>query len=147
MENQPKNWHRELHDKRTFGQKASDFVSKTYGSWAFIIIWLLIVTVYIGYNAIVPRSMRWDSYPFLFLNLALGIPVFFAGMIIMNAQNRQEQRDRAKADRDFDNDQRTLEIVEKLDMLIARIETDKLDRIIADVEKKPAAEKNDETMS
>ena len=83
----PKNWHKELQDKRTFGQKASDFVSKTYCSWAFIIAWLCIVTFYISFNALVPRSVRFDSYPFLFLNLALGIPVFFAGMIIMNAQN------------------------------------------------------------
>src|SRR5450759_407211 len=140
----PKNWHKELQDKRTFGQKASDFVSKTYGSWAFIIAWLCIVTFYISFNALVPRSVRFDSYPFLFLNLALGIPVFFAGMIIMNAQNRQGERDRAKADRDFENDQRALDIIEKLDILVAGLETDKLDRIIAAEEKKPAEKKVEE---
>src|SRR5450759_355835 len=90
----PKNWH-----------KASDFVSKTYGSWAVIIAWLCIVTFYISFNALVPRSVRFDSYPFLFLNLALGIPVFFAGMIIMNAQNRQGERDRGKGDSDFETAQ------------------------------------------
>ena len=132
--NEPKNWHKELHDNRTFGQRASDLVSKTYGSWAFIISWGFILIFYITYNSVVPKSARWDGYPFLFLNLALGIPVFFAGMIIMNAQNRQEDRDRAKADRDFENDQKALEIMEKLDLLIAGIETDKLDRILAAVE-------------
>jgi uncharacterized membrane protein len=130
----PKNWHKELHDNRTLGQKASDLVSKTYGSWAFIITWVCLVTAYISFNALSSRAVRFDGYPFLFLNLALGIPVFFAGMIIMNAQNRQAERDRAKADRDFENDQKALQIIEKLDVLIAGVETDKLDKILVDVE-------------
>lgn len=134
VNNAPKNWHKEMHDNRTLGQKASDLVSKTYGSWAFIITWLCLVTLYISFNALSPHAVRFDGYPFLFLNLALGIPVFFAGMIIMNAQNRQSERDRAKADRDFENDQKALEIIEKLDVLIAGIETDKLDRILAAVD-------------
>ena len=52
----------------TFGQRISDGVAKTVGSWKFIIIQSVCIMIWIMYNALSP-SLVWDPYPFILLNL------------------------------------------------------------------------------
>jgi len=46
------------------------------------------------------RALRWDPYPFILLNLAFSTQAAYAAPLILLAQNRQDDRDRAQIERD-----------------------------------------------
>ena len=52
-------------------------------------------------------SLQWDPYPFILLNLAFSTQAAYAAPLILLAQNRQEQRDRAQAELDRQVAERT----------------------------------------
>jgi uncharacterized membrane protein len=124
------NWHEDYQSNRSFGQRASDVVARVMGSWAFVLAWALLVVFWLVYNAIVAKNNAFDAPPYILLNLVLGIPVFFGAPLIMMAQNRQEEKDRRKAERDYQNDETTNDIVKYLKDKLERIEVEKLDYIM-----------------
>jgi uncharacterized membrane protein len=73
-------------------------VAKFGGSWTFIIIFGLILAAYITINSLLQHP--WDPYPFILLNLAFSTQAAYAAPLILLAQNRQDDRDRANIDRD-----------------------------------------------
>ena len=90
-----------LQDERlTFGQQAADRLADYAGSWAFIIGFLLFLGIWIAINAIAIAA-RWDPYPFILLNLLLSCLAAIQAPIIMMSQNRQEARDRLRAENDY----------------------------------------------
>lgn len=124
------NWHEDYQSNRSFGQRASDVVARVMGSWLFVLAWAVLVVFWLAYNAIVAKSNAFDAPPYILLNLVLGIPVFFGAPLIMMAQNRQEEKDRRKAERDYQNDETTNDIVKYLKDKLERIEIEKLDYIM-----------------
>lgn len=87
-------------DNRSFGQRAADSVAKFAGSWAFIfsflagmVIWMLI-NIFMAANA-------FDKYPFILLNLVLSCIAAVQAPLIMMSQNRQEAKDRERAENDY----------------------------------------------
>ncbi|MBO0843484.1 MAG: DUF1003 domain-containing protein, partial [Nocardioides sp.] len=56
--------------------------------------------VWVGWNLLAPRDWRFDNFPFIFLTLALSLQASYAAPLILLAQNRQEDRDRALAEQD-----------------------------------------------
>jgi uncharacterized membrane protein len=83
----------------TIGQKIADWVAATMGSWNFIIIQSILLTVWIVLN-VTAFVERWDPYPFILLNLALSFQAAYAAPFIMMAQNRQQDIDRKEAETD-----------------------------------------------
>ncbi|MBA7626511.1 hypothetical protein ES703_33962 [subsurface metagenome] len=90
---------------KTFGQKASDALTKWAGSWAFILslFGLLIIWMFInGYFWIRYQIGKpFDPYPFILLNLVLSCLAAVQAPIILMSQNRQVQRDRIKTEFDY----------------------------------------------
>ena len=90
---------------RTTGQKAADALTKWAGSWTFIILFFTFLLIWIfinGYFLIQYQSGKpWDPYPFILLNLALSCLAAIQAPVILMSQNRQVQRDRAKAEFDY----------------------------------------------
>jgi uncharacterized membrane protein len=84
----------------TLGQRIADRVAATMGSWNFIIIQTLALSVWIVLN-VTAFVQKWDPYPFILLNLALSFQAAYAAPFIMMAQNRQQDIDRKKAEDDF----------------------------------------------
>ena len=84
----------------TIGQKIADQVASTMGSWTFIIIQSLLLTVWIVLN-VTAFIQKWDPYPFILLNLALSFQAAYAAPFIMMAQNRQQDIDRKEAENDY----------------------------------------------
>ena len=84
----------------SFGQKAADWFSKLVGSWKFIIIQTIILSIWIILNLIAFIN-HWDPYPFILMNLVLSMQAAYAGPILMMSQNRQAERDRIEAHNDF----------------------------------------------
>lgn len=91
----------QLHeDQLTTGQRVADGVARTMGSWRFIITQSCILLVWITLN-VIGIINHWDPYPFILLNLALSFQAAYAAPIIMMSQNRQSEKDRLKADEDY----------------------------------------------
>lgn len=113
----------------TFGQRLADSVASGMGSWRFIIIQTIIVIVWMGLN-ILGFVKHWDAYPFILLNLLFSTQAAYAAPIIMMAQNRQSDRDRAQAEADYQTNIDAKTEIEALQKHLSLIETDKLDKII-----------------
>ena len=126
-----KTWH-DLHlESREFGQKLADSVANGMGSWKFIIWQTIIVAAWMILNVVLIATHRWDPYPYILLNLVFSTQAAYAAPIIMMAQNRQSDRDRAQADADYKTNCEAKEEIEELQERLNAIEIDKLDRILA----------------
>ena len=129
MATTPKNWHTTHRAQLTFGQRIADTVAATMGSWSFIIIQSVILTIWIILN-VVAWIGHWDPYPFILLNLALSFQAAYAAPFIMISQNRQADRDRHQAEEDFRTNVEAEQRIEELQRRLADIEVNKLDKII-----------------
>jgi uncharacterized membrane protein len=128
------NWHQRHTEEMSFGPKLADSVATGMGSWRFIIIQTLIVAAWMILN-VVGFVYHWDVYPYILLNLLFSTQAAYAAPIIMMAQNRQNQRDRAQADEDFRTNVEAKKEIEELQIRLNNIEIDKLDKIITMLEK------------
>lgn len=124
------NWHANHSENQGFGDRLADVVAEYMGSWNFIIIQTLIVVVWMGLN-LLGFFWHWDEYPFILLNLVFSTQAAYAAPIIMQSQNRQAERDRHHAEADYQTNLRAKQEIEDLQRELARIEINKLDRIIA----------------
>ena len=88
-------------EKLTVAQKISDKVARFGGSWTFIISFLIILVVWIIYNEVLPKTDQFDPYPFILMNLVLSCVAAMQAPIIMMSQNRQEEKDRERAENDY----------------------------------------------
>ena len=85
----------------TLGQRLADKVATFGGSWSFIVTFLLFMGVWIGANVFLLVSKAFDPYPFILLNLILSCIAALQAPIIMMSQNRQEEKDRERAKKDY----------------------------------------------
>ena len=87
-------------EKLSFGQRASDAVAKFAGSWAFIFSFIAVMVIWMVLN-IVLAQRAFDAYPFILLNLVLSCIAAVQAPLIMMSQNRQEAKDRKRAENDY----------------------------------------------
>ena len=88
-------------ETRSFGQKIADHVANFGGSWTFIISFLLFIMIWIGSNVYILVNKGFDPYPFILLNLILSCIAALQAPVIMMSQNRQEEKDRNRAKKDY----------------------------------------------
>ena len=96
-ENSEKN---EREEKITFGQKAADAVARFAGSWAFIFSFIAVMVIWMVMNVLL-AAKAFDAYPFILLNLVLSCIAAVQAPLIMMSQNRQEVKDRKRAENDY----------------------------------------------
>ena len=128
-----KTWLDKHRETLTFGQRIADAVANGMGSWAFIIGQSVFVVIWMALN-VVGFIRHWDVYPFILLNLIFSTQAAYAAPIIMMAQNRQGQRDRVQAQADYDTNIEAKLEIESLQVQLTKIETEKLDKIMAMLE-------------
>lgn len=85
----------------TKGQKISDKVASFGGSWKFIILFSVILFLWILFNTLAIKSLEFDPYPFILMNLVLSCIAALQAPIIMMSQNRQEEKDRKRSENDY----------------------------------------------
>jgi uncharacterized membrane protein len=108
---------------KTFGQRAADAVAKFGGSWAFIILFGVVLVCWVILNSyiLVNYNKAFDPYPYILLNLFLSMLASIQAPIILMSQNRQAEKDRQNAEHDYEvNLKAELEIMllhEKVDLL------------------------------
>ena len=127
-----RNWHESHAKRRTTGDRVADRVAAFIGSWKFIIGQTAIMVVWIVVNTLaVFGVIRFDEYPFVFLNLFMSAEAAFATPLILMSQNRSAERDREHAQHDYEVNVEAKAEIEELMTTLARIENDKLDKIIS----------------
>ena len=80
-----------------FALKAEAF-ARFFGTPLFLVAQTIIVAVWIMLNVF--GSFKFDEYPFILLNLAFSLQAAYAAPLILLAQTRQADRDKAHADAD-----------------------------------------------
>ena len=87
-------------EKYTLGQRAADKIAKFAGSWAFIFSFTGVLILWMVVNAAL-AAKAFDPYPFILLNLVLSCVAAIQAPLIMMSQNRQEEKDRQRAENDY----------------------------------------------
>jgi CRP/FNR family cyclic AMP-dependent transcriptional regulator len=102
-----------IEEKSTFGEHIADGVASFGGSWAFIILFGVVLIVYTCIN-IGLKGKAWDPYPFILLNLFLSMLAAIQAPVIMMSQNRQDKKDRLRSELDFDVNRRAESEIQNL---------------------------------
>ena len=89
------------HPEITFGQRIADKVADFGGSWPFIISFGVFLVLWILANVFWLANKGFDPYPFILLNLILSCLAAIQAPVIMMSQNRQEDKDRDRARKDY----------------------------------------------
>jgi uncharacterized membrane protein len=88
-------------DNMTVGQRVADKVASFGGSWTFIISFGTFLFLWIVLNVVLLTTKAFDPYPFILLNLILSCVAALQAPVIMMSQNRQEEKDRERAKKDY----------------------------------------------
>jgi uncharacterized membrane protein len=94
-----------LYDADSFG-RFSEGLARFLGTGKYLVGQTLLVIGWIILN-VIAGIHHWDPYPFILLNLAFSTQAAYAAPLILLAQNRQDERDRANIQRDRDVAART----------------------------------------
>ena len=109
-------------EKYTVGQRAADRIAQFAGSWAFIFSFTAVLILWMVGNILLAK-LAFDPYPFILLNLVLSCVAAIQAPLIMMSQNRQEEKDRRRAENDYKVNLKTEIMIEDLH--------DKMNKIIA----------------
>ncbi len=105
------------HDEASFGERLADQIAASIGSWTFLIVQSIAVTVWVTLN-VVGLVKHWDIYPFVLLNLLFSVQAAYTGPVLLLAGNRQSQKDRLTlehaAEEAETTEQRTLAILKEI---------------------------------
>lgn len=109
----------------TAGERVADSVASFGGSWTFIILFGVVLTVYTIVNIFLDKK-AWDPYPFILLNLFLSMLAAIQAPVIMMSQNRQDKKDRLRGELDFDVNRRAeseiVALTRKLNVLHEKVD-------------------------
>ena len=105
----------------SIGDKISDKIAEVAGSWTFIISFCAVLVLWMALNTVILLK-PYDPAPFILLNLVLSCIAALQAPVIMMSQNRQEKKDRLRAENDYKVNLKSEIIIEdlhiKLDELI-----------------------------
>ncbi|HVG31248.1 MAG TPA: cyclic nucleotide-binding domain-containing protein [Pyrinomonadaceae bacterium] len=115
----------------TLADRLADRLTEFGGSWAFISVTVVFIALWVLFNSIFLRERGPDPYPYSFLDVINGIVAALLTPVILISQKRQSEKDRLKADLDFQinlkNELAIAEILRRLDVL----ESERLPALIA----------------
>ncbi len=96
-----RNVNQEQEARLTMADRAADKIAEFGGSWKFIMTFMGFLTFWVIVNTWVMFKRVWDPYPFLLLSTALNMLAALQAPIIMMSQNRQAEKDRLRANLDY----------------------------------------------
>lgn len=95
------NINRSHRERISFGNRLSDSLAYWGGSWSFLCSLLGVLFLWMILNTYVLNHSAFDPYPYIFLNLILSCLAGIQAPVIMMSQNRQEEKDRLRAENDY----------------------------------------------
>ena len=132
VDNMAQNANQVIEEKLTFGDRISDAVARFGGSWTFINTFLIVLLAWMGFNTWMYFGMAsFDPPPFIMLNLVLSTIAALQGPIIMMSQNRQDAKDRVRADIEYEVNVRAELEVMQLHQKVDRMKEEIIDLLVA----------------
>jgi CRP/FNR family cyclic AMP-dependent transcriptional regulator len=126
-----RNVNEEEEARQTVADRAADMIAEFGGSWKFIGFSMGLIVLWIIFNSYI-LVRGFDPAPFAMLNLALAVIAGMQAPIIMMSQNRQGEKDRLRADLDYQvnlkNELSLAEVLRRLDV----IESERLPKLFED---------------
>jgi uncharacterized membrane protein len=95
------NVNEEFERRLTFGDRMADRMAEFGGSWRFVLSFAAVLIVWIAVNSLVLLWKPFDPFPYILLNLVLSCLAAIQAPVIMMSQNRQEAKDRLRAEHDY----------------------------------------------
>jgi len=127
-----RNVNEEQEARLTVADRAADLIAEFGGSWKFIIVSIVLIIFWIIFNTFI-LIRGFDPAPYAMLNLVLAVIAGMQAPIIMMSQNRKGEKDRLRADLDYQvnlkNELSLAEVLRRLDVL----ESERLPKLIDDV--------------
>lgn len=96
-----RNVNEEFDTQVSFGQRLADRMASFGGSWTFIVLFAVVMVAWITINTATLLAKAFDPYPYILLNLILSCIAAIQAPVIMMSQNRQEEKDRLRAEHDY----------------------------------------------
>jgi uncharacterized membrane protein len=120
-------------EQQTFADRAADAVTEFGGSWKFIAATVAFIVFWVVYNTTLRHDLGIDPFPYQFLDVMNGIVAALLTPIILISQNRQGDKDRLRADLDYQvnlkNELALTEVMRRLDLL----ESERLPNLFAEL--------------
>ncbi|WP_042376491.1 DUF1003 domain-containing protein [Streptacidiphilus melanogenes] len=107
-------------DPDAFG-RLSERIARFMGTGRFLVWMTMAILLWVAWNVLAPSGLRFDTYPFIFLTLALSLQASYAAPLILLAQNRQDDRDRVNMEQDRARASRTVADTEFLTREVAAL--------------------------
>ncbi|HTQ56386.1 MAG TPA: DUF1003 domain-containing protein [Bryobacteraceae bacterium] len=117
-----------IEKETTLGESIADSVARFGGSWTFIILFSICLTIYTAINITLGKT-AWDPYPFILLNLFLSMLAAIQAPVIMMSQNRQDAKDRVRGELDFEVNRRAASEIQGLARKLNLLD-DKVDDLV-----------------
>ena len=131
-----RNVNEEQKARLTLADRAADLIAEFGGSWKFILLSISLILFWIIFNSFI-LIRGFDPAPYAMLNLVLAVIAGMQAPIIMMSQNRQGEKDRLRADLDYQvnlkNELSLAEVLRRLDVL----ESERLPKLIDDLRAQP----------
>ncbi|MFF5963610.1 DUF1003 domain-containing protein [Streptomyces collinus] len=108
------------YDPEAFG-RFSERIARFLGTGRFLVWMTAAIVLWVAWNSLAPRDLRFDEYPFIFLTLMLSLQASYAAPLILLAQNRQDDRDRVNLEQDRKQNERSIADTEYLTREIAAL--------------------------
>ena len=116
----------------TLADRAADMIAEFGGSWKFIGVSIALIIFWIIFNTFI-LVRGFDPAPYAMLNLVLAVIAGMQAPIIMMSQNRQGEKDRLRADLDYQvnlkNELSLAEVLRRLDVL----ESERLPKLVEEM--------------
>ena len=116
-------------DKRklTLGQRTADNLAKWAGSWTFIFTFFILLGIWMTTNGyfflkFINNGTFTDEYPFILLNLILSCLAAIQAPVILMSQNRSAERDRLRAEYDYQINRKSEKEIREIQTQLDRIE-------------------------
>ena len=120
-------------ERQTFADRMADADSSFGGSWKFIAATAAFIAFWVVYNSVWRGDQGVDPFPYSFLDVMNGIVAALLTPIILISQNRQGDKDRLRADLDYQvnlkNELALAEVMRRLDLL----ESERLPNLFAEL--------------
>ncbi len=120
-----RNVNQEVEEHRSLIDRAADWIAAFSGSIPFLGLHVLWFAVWIGWNSLAPEASRFDPFPYGLLTMTVSLEAIILSVFVLLSQNRQIEKDRVRADVEYDvNLKAELEIMqlhEKVDRLTADV--------------------------
>jgi uncharacterized membrane protein len=84
--------------KESFSSRVADKVANIAGSWRFILVQSTFILTWIIWNSS-PGLAHFDLYPFVLLNLFIGVQTAYTGPFVLMSQSRQDKKDHELSER------------------------------------------------